>query len=259
MINRWERVVVVVVTLVVLGVSPARGQAPAGSSFEQLSEQLKSGSAPKRQAAAVWLGQMGDMRAVPPLIGALERDQEADVRAAAARALGMLRARAAITALQRAGRYDPIRKVRDDTAAALTRIGDVPALAGDDASGKKRYAPDPERNPAYRSARSRRLAGILVTSVVGCVGALVGLLGLASFVDCKDNPYRYASDCGGSLATGIVGGVVLGASLAVGIPLWIGGKRRMEAIEKGEPASLVPRVNVAVSDRQGHITFRWRF
>jgi hypothetical protein len=256
-IKRWE-CVAVVVALVAL-CSQAHGQAPAGSSFEQLSSQLKSGSAPKRQAAAVWLGQMGDMRAVAPLIQALERDQEADVRVAAAKALGMLRARGAITALQRSARHDPIRSVRDASNAALVQVGDVPALAGDAAAGKRRYAPDPERNPDYRAARSRRLAGILVTSVGGGVGALVGLLGLASYVDCQDNPYRYASDCDGSLATAIVGGVVLSASLAVGIPLWIGGKRRMEAIEKGEPMTLVPQVNVAVTDRQGHVTFRWRF
>ena len=258
MMKNWE-CAAVVVALVALCSATARGQAPAGSSFEQLSEQLKTGSAPKRQAAAVWLGQMGDMRAVTPLIHALERDQEAAVRAGAARALGMLRARGAITAMQRAAQHDPIRTVRAAATAALAQVGEVPALAGDDAAGKKRYAPDPERNPAYRSARSRRMAGILVTSVGGGVGALVGLLGLASFVDCQDNPYRYASDCGGSLATAIIGGVVLSASMAVGIPLWVGGKRRMEAIEKGKPLSLIPRVDVAVTDRQGHVTFRWRF
>ena len=259
-IKHWECAVLVVVALVVLTTQPARGQTLAGSSFEELSGQLKSSSsAKKRQAAAVWLGQMGDRRAVSPLIRALERDQDADVRAAATRSLGVMQARGAITALQRAARNDPFKIVRAAANRALSQVGDVPALAGDDAGGKKQYAADPERNPAYRSARSRKIAGILVTAVGGGVGLLVGVLGLASFADCKDNPYRYASNCGGPIATSIVGGALLGASAAVGIPLWLGGKRDMEAIEKGGAAALLPQVNVALSASQGHVTFRWQF
>ena len=252
---------VVVAALVTLGAPAARGQgAPAGSSFEQLSGQLKSSSsAPKRQAAAVWLGQMGDMRAVAPLIRALERDQEADVRAAAARSLGMLRARGAITALQRAAQNDPFRSVREAAVRALQQVGDVPALAGDGAAGKKRYAPNPERNPAFRSARSRRMAGILVLSIGGGIGLLVGTLGLASYKDCKDHPYRYASNCREPIATSIVGGSLLAISASVGIPLWLSGKRRMEAIIRGGSAAFLPQVNVAVTSRQGHVSFRWQF
>jgi len=258
---RWDRTVVaVVVALVLLAPAAVVAQAPAGSSFEELSDQLKtSSSAKKRQAAAVWLGQMGDMRAVAPLIVALERDQDADVRAAAARSLGVLRARGAIRSLQRAAQNDPFRTVRSAAAAALKQVGDVPALAGDSASGKKKYAVDPKRIPAYRSARKRRLAGILVVSVGGSIGLLVSALGLGGYVDCQDHPYRYASNCGGQVATAIVGGVLLGASAAVGIPLWLGGQRRMDAFEKGEAVVLTPQVNVAFTDRQGHVSLRWQF
>lgn len=258
--KRW-RCVVVGVALVMLGAAPAFGQgAPAGSSFEELSKQLTSSpSAAERQAAAVWLGQMGDRRSVAPLIRALERDQDADVRTAAARSLGALRARGAILALQRASRGDPIRTVRQAADAALKQIGDVPALAGDDASGKKKYAPDPERIPAYRSARTRRLAGVLVLTVGGSIGLLVSALGLSGYKDCQDHPYRYASNCGGQVATAIVGGTLLTASVAVGVPLWISGQRRMDAIKKAGAASLVPRINVAASPRLGHVTLRWQF
>ncbi len=43
-----------------------------------------------RQAAADALGQLGDAHAIKPLIAALRRDQDHNVRQAAAKALGMI-------------------------------------------------------------------------------------------------------------------------------------------------------------------------
>ena len=240
---------------------PTHGQgAPAGASYEQLKTQLESNSsAKKRQAAAVWLGQMGGMHAVPVLIKAMERDQDADVRTAAARALGVLRAKSATNSLRRAAERDPIRSVRDAAHAALRAVGDLHALAGDDAAGKKRYAEDLNKNPGYLTARKHRMAGILVSTIGGGLGLIVGVLGLASWVDCRDHPYRYAGGCDGSVATAIVGSSLLAVSTAVGVPLWVSGRRRIKEMEQRNTAALIPQVSVALGRQRSGFSFRWQF
>lgn len=244
--------------LVLLSGPAIRAQSGTAS-YDQLKDQLGASSAQKRQSAATWLGQMGDTRAMAPLIEVLERDKVPEVRAAAARALGVLRSRGSINALHNAALRDPFRVVRDAANEALAQIGKLPALAGEHAGGKQAIPQDPEKDPRWQTGRTMKLSGILVTSIGGGLGLLLGALGAASYVDCKDNPYRYANDCDGSLATTIVGTSILALSVGAGVPLWVLGSRRMQAVEQGKLITLLPQVNVALTPRRRVVTLRWQF
>lgn len=97
---------------------------------EPLIAVLRTESWQVRRHAARALGQIGDTRAVKPLISSLLRDRRREVRKAAARSLGQLRdARAAeplISALR-----DRVLAVREAAIAALAGMGDsrvVPQL-----------------------------------------------------------------------------------------------------------------------------------
>ena len=89
-------------------------------------ERLRSGNPKERDEAAYHLGELGDKRAVEPLIAAL-KDEDIDVRCEAAEALGFIGDKRAVEHLL------PLLKhenpgLRWETAEALGNIGDKRAL-----------------------------------------------------------------------------------------------------------------------------------
>jgi HEAT repeat protein len=85
----------------------------------------------KRQHAAESLGELGDRRAVEPLLQALQdRGEESEVRAAAAEALGKLGDLRAVEGLLRAATERKEKwSVREQARAALRQLG-APAKDG---------------------------------------------------------------------------------------------------------------------------------
>jgi HEAT repeat protein len=110
--------------------SVARWVRPGGRKVDSRAHDLE---VRKRQHAAESLGELGDGRAVGPLLQALQdRGEESEVRAAAAEALGKLGDLRAVEALLRAA-TDRKEKwsVREQARAALQRLGaPAPAKAG---------------------------------------------------------------------------------------------------------------------------------
>ena len=89
-----------------------------------------------RKAAAQVLGEIGDVRAVEPLIVALKNKHE-DLRKTAAEALGKIGDARAVEPL-RVALKDEDRDVRKAAAKALGKIGDARAVraGGEDAVGR---------------------------------------------------------------------------------------------------------------------------
>ncbi|HMA36537.1 MAG TPA: HEAT repeat domain-containing protein [Chloroflexia bacterium] len=103
---------------------------PEEEGVGELIDQLATGEAgddDTRAEAAFALGQIGDPRAVEPLIAAL-RDEDTVVRTEAAAALGALGDRRAVEPLIRA-LYDTQWEVRSNAALSLGALGDHRAFA----------------------------------------------------------------------------------------------------------------------------------
>ncbi|MEW6110044.1 MAG: HEAT repeat domain-containing protein [Nitrospirota bacterium] len=96
--------------------------------FEQLIEDLKKGTGMKRAEAAKHLGKINDMRAVKPLVEALQ-DTNMGVRNNVAFALGELGAREAIPHLIKVLLGDPEEWVRKSAAKALGMLGSREAVS----------------------------------------------------------------------------------------------------------------------------------
>jgi HEAT repeat protein len=102
---------------------PSMALAVGRRTVSPLIERLRLGHVEVRQRAAEVLGQLGDARAVEPLIEALRLDADASVRAAAARSLGLLKALAAKATLLEA-LNDPDPDVGGAAAQALAELGE---------------------------------------------------------------------------------------------------------------------------------------
>jgi HEAT repeats len=82
-------------------------------------QKLQSFHASSRRDGARELGQLGDPRAIPPLVHTLKNDSAKDVRAAAATSLGELGGSEAEVVLERCIIYEKKQEVKDAAAAAL--------------------------------------------------------------------------------------------------------------------------------------------
>jgi len=246
---------------------------PPINSFEQLQAQLRSPDQLVRQGAANQLGQLGDPRAVPALIRSLNGDGEARVRAAAALALGALRAGGAAPHLSRACGQDPDPQVREAAHYALSQLGyggqgaPVQPLTMDRRQ-LQRYLMDTD--PEYASARGKRTGGIVLASVGGGLGLVIGLTAALVFAICEDTgsydyyggySTSYNPDCDAE-RNWIIGGFVGAAvSLAVGLPLAISGHRRAKEILLERIQGRAPQVSLRL-DRQGgggQLGLTWAF
>ena len=98
----------------------------APDSVQPLIREVSHGRAAGRAVRA--LGQIGDVRALEPLVGMLE-DDDSEVRAEACAALGELRDPAAVESLLRATR-DPVQAVRAQAGAALDLMGTAGVVVG---------------------------------------------------------------------------------------------------------------------------------
>lgn len=234
---------------------------PEAVTFGQLRDQLGAASARERQVAAMQLGQLGDRRAVPLLVRVLRTDRSAAVRAAAARSLGFLKARKQASALRMVARADRAPVVRAAARAALTGMGlslQPPAPGRSPLLGRRDTSY--QRTSAYRTAQTMRLSGILITSVGGGLGLLVGVVGAGAYSRCMDEyppgfPAEYQVHCTMNRNGAIVGFVVAGASLAAGIPLWVLGSRRMQAARTQHRTAMLPRVQLGAR----RVSLRWQF
>ncbi len=97
------------------------------SAVDALLRQMQQRQEEVRQASVKALGQIGDLKAVPTLIAVLQADKKKRVRAEAATALGLMRAKEAVIPLIQA--LDPAKErkrwVRRNAAEALGLIGDI--------------------------------------------------------------------------------------------------------------------------------------
>lgn len=246
----------------------APAPASAAERFEQLKAELSAGAVETRESAALQLGPLGDGRAVPLLIRALQHDASSRVRRAAARSLGLLRDPAAVGPLELAAKKDPSSAVRREAEAARGELpgGSAPKpRPRSTGQGSTTASADPNealwRDPDYVSGRRLRLGGMLTTFIGGGVGLFFGLIGLAGYGICDADPgacdYQDPNDY---LALGVVGFGLTALSLGVGIPLWVVGNRKMAAATEAHNLALIPQLNVtAGSQGQRLFTARWRF
>lgn len=89
---------------------------------DRLIDALKYGDVDQRRGAARELGSLETLRALYPLIYALEKDEDLFVRFYAAKSLGKLSSRDALPALRKAAAEDPEEIVRDEAAEAIEAI-----------------------------------------------------------------------------------------------------------------------------------------
>jgi hypothetical protein len=231
--------------------------------------QLRAPDPVMRQTAANQLGQLGDPRATPALISALNGDGEARVRAAAAYALGAMRAASAGQYLSRAAQQDPSPEVRDAASYALSQLsvgaqppsgpGGRPRVA---MTGKQLHRYLQETNEEYVSAKGRRTGGIVLTAVGGGLGLLIGAVAGMVYGICEDiNTWDTDDDCISARNWMIGGFVGLGVSLAVGIPLIVSGSNRMTEIRHEYIHGTVPRVSLQLDGRRGggRLGLTWTF
>jgi hypothetical protein len=116
------------VVLAVAAVAPARA-AHAEDRIAELPPTLSSSSEKARLAATVALGNLGDRRAMKPLVTALS-DASPQIRVVAAAALGKIGHRAALPALKSAATDDADEKVRKsahDAATSVARANQLPS------------------------------------------------------------------------------------------------------------------------------------
>ncbi len=106
-------------------------------------QKLQSNHASSRRDGARELGQLGDPRAIPPLVQVLKYDSAKDVRAAAASSLGEIGGSEAEVVLERCIIYEKKQEVKDAAAAALRLL-------------RERRAADPQagQSPPPRWTRS---------------------------------------------------------------------------------------------------------
>jgi hypothetical protein len=97
-------------------------QPPPYDPFADAYGRLKSYHSNSRRDGSLTLGRMGDPRAVPALMERLEKDNEKDVRVAAAWALGEIGDPRATLALDRAALYDRRQDVRNAASQAMARL-----------------------------------------------------------------------------------------------------------------------------------------
>jgi len=156
------------VLALLLCAAPAWAQAPRG--------ELSSPDPARRQAAARRAGETGDAAAVPALLELL-RDEQAAVRAEAARALGRLRARDALRELTVLAQADFDPGVREAAAAAVRTI-DVRSFAGTLAtSDLPPVRPGPPPPPPPPRSRAVFLAGGAVLSALRASESAAALAG----------------------------------------------------------------------------------
>ncbi len=111
-----------------------------------------------------------------------------------------------------------------------------------------------EAMPEFRSGKRRRLAGILVTSIGSGLGLVFTSAGLLLRTTC--NLYG-CNDSGDQL---IIGGLVgVGVSLAVGIPLWVSGQRKVTAARNCWSAQFAASLDIAPTPGGLQVASRWRF
>ena len=285
------RVVWIIVSVIVVAVSvstPARAQQPAPPAgptdieddapasdpehevvtLEQLQARLRGGNVEQRRTAAIEMGLLGDARAVPLLVGTLRDDKASVVRAAAARALGTLKAKKGVGPLRWSASGDPDPSVKRAARAALASMGQAVAAPGVHRTVRPRQGTLPrvdtsyKRTTAYHSGRRLRMSGILLTVAGGGLGLLIGAITAAAHVRCQDEypaafPDEHKVHCANNLSAAIVGFVIAGASVGAGVPMWVVGGGRMEAARRRhkKKVSLVPRLGLA-PDR---VTLGWQF
>jgi len=101
---------------------PAPGTLDVYDDIDRLIDQLKYGDIEQRRQAAKELGYEDTLRALQPLIYALENDTDSTVRYHAAKSLGKLGMRDGLPALRKAADNDPDEVVRTEAQDAVDRI-----------------------------------------------------------------------------------------------------------------------------------------
>lgn len=105
-------------------------------------------------------------------------------------------------------------------------------------------------DPAYRSARRRRTAGILVAAIGGAVGFGLGAVGMMAWEE-----DGHTDDDGKALAIG--GFITAGLSVAIGIPLAISGQRELSRIRARYQAA--PAVSFGPTRGGAAVQLAWQF
>lgn len=249
----------------------------SSKAFDRLELELQSQDPETRRQAAVELGQLGDKRASILLVHLLREDSDTGVRAGAAMALGVLGGPGAQGALAAVANGDSSEEVRQAARAALVKLGgtspdEPPPVPAEDrqpirheaqARQIRTRAPTPAyaTTPEYISGYRMRSAGIMVTAIGGGVGLLGSLLGGLSSLACSnmnEDGWSDERDCTVPNAILIAGGATLVTSLAVGLPVLLVGKKRMQRATQGRTA-LIPTVGFSISEERKAFSATWRF
>ena len=240
-----------------------------GAGYEGLRKGMQSNNVDRRQWTANQLGRLGDRQAVGLLLRVLQQDASPAVRVAAARSLGLLGDDRALSALQRAARYDPVPAVRNAAGTAAASLGGAPMRGAAFSSrlnqGEGLSQPDslPRyiQDPQYRAGKRLRLAGALVTAIPGGLGLLLGIFGSIAMNDCDNDTIssEISGGCQSEQAAAVSGFVLLGASMAVGVPLLVMGQGRMNKAQEKVLSGWRPEVDLALGTRRAVVGARWRF
>lgn len=120
----------------------------------------------------------------------------------------------------------------------------------------KRLAFEKEKFEDYRTGRSIRTAGILITVVAGGAAILSAGFGGFLYLLCA------GSECDTSVSHKflIFGAVSAGVALGLGVPLWIGGHIKVKNTLNRRMTKLgIPRVGVAALPGGATFSASWRF
>jgi hypothetical protein len=115
-----------------------------------------------------------------------------------------------------------------------------------------------DTNPEYQAAVSRRTTGIVLASVLGGAGGVVGVVAGMVSLFC----YGFDSNTGGCLSAKywtIGGFVTMGVGLAVGIPLAVSAHGTVKRIRNQAMMGWRPRFGVGFSHRGAGAHARWEF
>ncbi len=113
----------------------------------------------------------------------------------------------------------------------------------------------------YRKARTRKLTGILVSSIGGGLGVAAATSALVFYGYCQSWNYTGTLSCDHPaikyMALG--GALSLAISLSVGLPLALSGHETMKRIRKAKIRAYWPRMDLSVANERTSLMLGWTF
>jgi hypothetical protein len=124
---------------------------------------------------------------------------------------------------------------------------------------------DAKRLQLYEDGRSMSTTGTVLLAVGVPLGITLGIAGLAAAGSCGSVRALDGltggdgGSCDGALGAAVFGGIIAGASVVIGLPLVIGGQRRMDRSRLSPPTVPVPDVTVSAGPSGANVAAGWQF